>query len=77
MKFPQKIMVYLLLFTVQSVTAFAQVIDIPDPNLQRTVRETLNLPAGDPITQADMRQLTSLNAKNATNNRARRPGVCH
>ena len=64
MKFRQKIMVYLLLFTVQSVTALAQVVDIPDPNLRRTVRETLNLPAGDPITQADMRQLTSLNAKN-------------
>ena len=64
MKFRQKIMVYLLLFAVQSVVAFAQVVDIPDPNLQRTVRETLNLPAGDPITQADMRQLTSLNAKN-------------
>ena len=64
MKFRQKITLYLLLFTALSVTAFAQVVDILDPNLRRTVRETLNLPAGDPITQADMRQLTSLNAKN-------------
>ena len=60
MKFRQKIMVYLLLFTALSVTALAQVVDIPDPNLRRTVREILNLPAGAPITQAHMGQLKKL-----------------
>ena len=42
----------------------AEVLYIPDANLERVLREALNLPPGAPITEADMRQLTSLNAKN-------------
>ena len=40
----------------------AEVVDIPDANLDRVLREALNLSAGAPITEADMRQLTALNA---------------
>ena len=38
---------------------------IPDPNLRATVRDALNLPAGTPITQADMHELTALNARDS------------
>ncbi|MDE0042220.1 MAG: leucine-rich repeat domain-containing protein [Candidatus Poribacteria bacterium] len=44
-----------------TTSVHAQAVHIPDPNLRQAVSEALNLPAGDPITQADMRQLTSLN----------------
>jgi hypothetical protein len=37
----------------------------PDPNLRQAVRETLNLPVGAHITQADMRELTALNARDS------------
>ena len=40
----------------------AEVVDIPDANLEQVLRETLKLPAGSPITEAEMRQLTALNA---------------
>ena len=36
------------------------VIDIPDPNLKKAIRETLELPDGTPITQQEMGRLTSL-----------------
>ncbi len=44
--------------------AYAQLVpvDVPDPNLRQAVREALSLPAGAPITQADMRQLKRLDA---------------
>ena len=45
-----------------TTSVHAQPVHIPDPNLRQAVSEALNLPAGGPITQADMRQLTSLNA---------------
>ena len=43
-----------------SVAAYAQTVDIPDPNLRHAVRDALNLPGDAPITQADMRRLTKL-----------------
>ena len=59
----QKITLGLLLYIVLGSSAFPQVVEIPDPNLRQAVRETLILPAGAPITQADMRQLTQLDAR--------------
>ena len=60
MNLRQRITLHLMLYIVLCGIALAQVVEIPDPNLQQAVRETLNLPAGAPITQADMRQLTQL-----------------
>ena len=40
----------------------AEVVHIPDANLERVLREALHVPVGTSITEADMRQLTSLNA---------------
>ena len=62
MNFRQRITLHLLLLTVLGSVAFAQAVHIPDPNLRQAVSEALNLPAGSPITQADMRELTALNA---------------
>ena len=39
-------------------------VEVPDPNLKTAVREALNLPDGVPLTQASMRQLTRLDARN-------------
>ncbi len=64
MNFRQKITFSLLLTIVLGGVAFAQVVDIPDPNLRAAVADALGIPHGASITQADMRQLTSLNAKN-------------
>ena len=49
--------------------ASAQVVEIPDPNLRVVIRETLQIPAGEPITQQDMLKLTWLDGrqKNITN----------
>ena len=43
------------LFITQSVSA--QVVEIPDPNLKQVIRETLQLPEGQPITQQEMLRL--------------------
>ena len=43
----------------------AQVVDFPDPNLKRAVRETLALPDETPITQTEMLRLKRLTAKEA------------
>lgn len=43
-----------------TTNVFAQVVDIPDPNLKEAIRETLQLPAGSPITQQDMEKLHHL-----------------
>ena len=45
-----------------NTTAFAQVLDIPDPNLEKAIREELLLPDGQPITQQEMLGLTWLSA---------------
>ena len=41
-------------------TVSAQLVDIPDPNLRKAVRETLALADDAPITQANMTSLTKL-----------------
>ena len=63
MNLRQKIALGLLLSITLCSAAFAQVVEMPDPNLRVTVREALKLAAGAPITQADMRQLTELEAR--------------
>ena len=40
----------------------AQVVDIRDPNLEKAIRETLNLPDEIPLTQQEMSRLTGLDA---------------
>ncbi len=62
MNFLQKITLSLLLYIILGSATFAQVVEIPDPNLRATIRSTLNLSDGVPITQADMRKLTGLDA---------------
>ena len=62
MKFRQTLKLHLLLYIALCSTAFAQAVNIPDANLRNAIRETLKLPAGTSITEADMHQLTSLNA---------------
>ena len=63
----------LLVFLVTAIlfittTAFAQVVEIPDPNLEGAIRDQLNLeflalPPDEPITQQDMLQLTTLDIR--------------
>ena len=62
MRFRQALTLYLLVYIALHSVAFAQVVEMPDENLRQAVRETLKLPAGVSITQADMRQLTGLSA---------------
>ena len=50
----------LLLFL--SVSAYAQLVHMPDPNLRSAVRAELKLPADTAITQEDMRRLKHLSA---------------
>ena len=54
----------MILCTCCALTAsvHAQPVHLPDSNLRQAVSEALNLPTGAPITEADMRQLTALNA---------------
>ena len=59
----QKITLYLFLTIVLGSVAFAQVVDIPDPNLRAAVRDALILPADASITQADMNRLTELDVR--------------
>ena len=42
--------------------ASAQVVEIPDPNLRAVIRETLQIPAGEPITQQKITTLTDFYA---------------
>ena len=53
----------IILLIAQSV--FAQIVDIPDPNLESAVREVLQLPARQPITEQDMAKLKLLEAEHA------------
>ena len=59
----QKTSLSLLLIILLGSVAFAQIVDIPDPNLRAAIREALNLPGDAPITQAAMRRLTKLEAR--------------
>ena len=60
MKYLTNVCVITLLIA-QSV--FAQIVEIPDPNLESAIREALQLPARQPITKQDMARLEELNAK--------------
>ena len=52
-----------ILFSLLVTTnSFAQVVDIPDPNLREAIRETLQLPAESPVTQQQMERMQSLHA---------------
>ena len=57
MNFRQKLTLYLLLYMAVCSTAFAQAVDVPDPALNRLIRQTLNIPTNRPITQDDMLNL--------------------
>ena len=65
MKFRYTLILHLLLYVALCSTAFAQNVAIPDANLRNAIREALKLPAGAPITQADMRELTELEARHS------------
>ncbi len=65
MNLRQKIALGLLLSITLCSAAFAQIVEMPDPNLKHAVIEALNLPAGAPITQDDMRQLKRLDTLRA------------
>ena len=62
MNFRHKTILSLLLTIVLGGAAFAQVVDIPDPNLRSAVREALNLPGGNPISRANILRLEKLEA---------------
>ena len=62
MDFRQNIALYLLLSITLCLPLSAQQVEIPDPNLRAAIRSTLNPSVGVPITQADMPQLTQLDA---------------
>ena len=53
-------LVFLVAITLFAPQASAQVVEIPDPNLEQAIRETLNIPDNSPITQQEMLQLTEL-----------------
>ena len=63
MKFRYTLTLHLLLYAALCSIAFAQNVEIPDANLRNAIREALNLPAGAPITQADILRLESLPAE--------------
>ena len=52
----------ILLWLLVTTNTFAQSVEIPDPNLREAIRKSLELPAGDPITQQNMQNLTNLGA---------------
>ena len=45
-----------------TTTAYAQIVDIPDPNLERAIQEGLGIPAEAPVDRQELLRLTSLNA---------------
>ena len=60
MNFRQKLTLNLFLYIALSSAAFAQTVDIPDPNLRSAIADALGVPHGAPITEADMKRLTKL-----------------
>ena len=58
MKIAKTILLWLLVVS----NTFAQVVEIPDPNLREAIRDALELPVGEPITQQEMLKLTLLHA---------------
>ena len=59
----QKIALHLLFYTVLCSPVFAQVVEIPDPNLRASIVDALGIPRGSPITQEDMNRLTDLDVQ--------------
>ena len=62
---PFRFILFLLICVSIPLTATAQVVDIPDPNLETAIAITLDKSWGDPITTADMARLTHLNVREA------------
>ena len=52
----------ILFWLLVTTNSFAQVVEIPDPNLRQAIREALQLPDGQPITQQRMLEITTLKA---------------
>ena len=59
-----RLLAFSLAATLLIAQAHAQIVEIPDPNLRRAVREALTLPDETPITQLVMSQLIELEAGN-------------
>ena len=64
-QFPRFTSLLLMCFTF-SLTATAQVVDIPDPNLRAAIENVLRKAAGAPITVDEMATLTEFNARDAS-----------
>ena len=60
-----RLLILSIVTTLLNLHAHAQVVEIPDPNLERAVREALVLPDEVPITQPEMARLKKLTAKEA------------
>ena len=60
MNFGRRIALYVLLYVTLCSAAFAQVVEIPDPNLRAEIRQELNLGANDVITRKVLRNLIKL-----------------
>lgn len=58
------LLINIFILTVGLGFAFAQIVNIVDPNLRDAVEDTLGKPAGTPISQAEMENLTELSAPN-------------
>ena len=58
-----RFLVFAIVVTLFIAQAYAQVVEIPDPNLKRTIRESLQLPAEILLTQPEMLRLKNLNAE--------------
>ena len=57
MNFRQKLTLYFLLYAVVCSAVFAQVVNVPDPALERLIRQKLRIRSDRPITQDDMLNL--------------------
>ena len=57
-------LIYLSLILIVT-QARAQVVDIPDPNLERAIRETLALTDGTPITRQELLNLMRLRVESS------------
>ena len=62
MSLRQGFILYLLLHIVLCSSLFAQVVDVPDPNLRAAIREELQLRPNSEITKEDMLRLEGLGA---------------
>ena len=63
MNFGQKITLYLLLYIALCGAVFAQVVDMPDPNLRAAIHETLHRPPHLPLNRAAMLHLERLDVR--------------